>query len=115
MSVHREGTEPNSVDGPDHHHRDHIAHEDTADPAGDHTTQLSRVAKELTEAAAITDLFTRLLEAETGTNSVESHALGLAKERNVKEGKGELNVHKATARDPELVVDMLAVKLKYVK
>ena len=25
MSVHREGVEPNSVDGPDHHH-DHIAH-----------------------------------------------------------------------------------------
>ena len=24
MSVHREGVEPNSVDGPDHHH-DHIA------------------------------------------------------------------------------------------
>ena len=27
MSVHREGTEPNSVDGPDHHHHDHIAQE----------------------------------------------------------------------------------------
>ena len=26
MSVHREGVEPNSVDGPDHHH-DHIAQE----------------------------------------------------------------------------------------
>ena len=29
MSVHREGVEPNSVDGPDHHHHDHIAHDYT--------------------------------------------------------------------------------------
>ena len=27
MSVHREGVEPNSVDGLDHHHHDHITHE----------------------------------------------------------------------------------------
>ena len=44
---------------------------------------------------------------ETWTNSIE--------ERNVKEGKGNLNVSRDTARDPEVVVDLMEVRLKYVK
>ena len=95
--------------------RDHNSIGDTANLAGHHTTQLTQAARDLTEAAAVTDLFMRLLEAETGTNSIESQALSLAKERNVKEGKGSLNVSRDTARDPEVVVDLLEVRLKYVK
>ena len=61
----------------------------TANLAGHPTTQLTQAARDLTNAAAVTDLFLRLLEVKTGTNSIESQALSLAKERNVKERKGE--------------------------
>ena len=78
--------------------RDQISFGDTANLAGHHTTRLTRAARELTNAAAVTDLFTRLLEAETGTNSIESQALSLAKERNVKERKGNLNLSRDGGR-----------------
>ena len=94
---------------------DLISVEDTANLAGNLTTQLTQAARDLTKAAAVTDLFLRLVEAETGTNSIESQALSLARERNTKEGKGDLNVSRDTARDPEVVVDLLEVRLKYVK
>ena len=43
----------------------------TANPAGHPTTQLTQAARDLTNAAAMTDLFLRLLEVKTGTNSIE--------------------------------------------
>ena len=111
-SVHREGVDPNSMEGV----RDlnHIGVEATANLAGHPTTELTQAARDLTNAAAMTDLFLRLLEVETGTNSIESQALSLARERNMKERKGNLNLNRDTARDPEVVVDLLEVRLKYV-
>ena len=94
---------------------DHIDLGNTANLAGHPTTQLTQTARDLTNAAAMTDLFFRLLEVKTGTNSIESQALSLAKERNMKERKGTLNRSRDTARDPEVVVDLLEVRLKYVK
>ena len=49
--------------------RDHISFGDTANLAGHLTTRLTQAARDLTNASAVTDLFLRLLEAETGTNS----------------------------------------------
>ena len=86
----------------------------TANPAGEPTVQLTRSAENLTRAAAVTDLHLKLLEAGAGTNSVESHAMGLAKERNVKERRSFDNISRASARDEEMVSDILGVKLKYV-
>ena len=43
--------------------RDHNSFGDTANLAGHHTTRLTQAARDLTEAAAVTDLFLRLLEA----------------------------------------------------
>ena len=121
VAMRSEGDNPKSMEGvlgdrADHLAADHPFHHDvTAHPAVHPTTQLTQAARNLTKAAAITDLFTQLRDAGAGTNSVESQALGLAKERNVKEGNGDLNSSKAAARDPEMVRDMLDVKLKYVK
>ena len=69
------------------------ADDSTANHAGQQTTQLERKASALTEAAAVVDLFLKLLEAKVGTNAVEVHAESesMAKERNVKEGRGFLN------------------------
>lgn len=40
--------------------------------------------------------------------------MGLAKERNVKERRSFTNISRASARDEEMVSDILGVKLKYV-
>ena len=99
------------MDGLDNQINDKVA----ANLAGEPTVQLSRLAENLTQAAAVTDLHLKLLEAGAGTNSVESHAMGLAKERNVKERRSFTNISRAsTRRDKEMVSDILGVKLKYV-
>ena len=110
LSVHRVAVNANSMDGLEVSDNDKV----TANLAGEPTVQLSRLAENLTRAAAVTDLHLKLLEAGAGTNSVESHAMGLAKERNVKERRSFDNISRASARDEEMVSDILGVKLKYV-
>ena len=67
VSVHRVAVDANSMDGLEVSNNDKV----TANPAGEPTVQLSRLAENLTRAAAVTDLHLKLLEAGAGTNSVK--------------------------------------------
>ena len=88
----------------------------TADPAGVIPKELKEKARKMTEAAMIRKFYTNLARRKTGTHGVESKAYKFVLDRKSKEGvKVDTNEDIIGGRDPEMVVDMLNIKIKYAK
>ena len=78
--------------------------------------ELKDLAFKMTEAAMIHKFYLKLAKQKTGTHGVESKAFKMSKEKKSKEGlKVDPNESIVYGRDPEVVVDLLNIKIKYAK
>ena len=88
----------------------------TVDTTGVRLEELKDKAYKMTEAAIIHKFYLNLAQKEVGTHGVETKAFKLFKERRSKEGMTvDPNEDITTGRDPEMVVDLLKVKMKYAQ
>ena len=88
----------------------------TVDTTGVIPKELKDKAYKMTEAASIRRFYVNLAKKETGTKNLENRAYKLVRDRNSKEGvKFDPNENVFTGRDPEMVVDLINIKIKYAK
>ena len=96
--------------------RENVFSEYTVDSTGVILEELKEKAQKMTEAASLTKFYLNLAKIGVGTHSVESKAYKLVLDRNCKEGKkAELNDNIYSGRDPEMVDDLLKIKIKYAR
>ena len=88
----------------------------TVDATGVMIEELKEKARKMTEAAMILKFYSNLVKEKTGTNDIENKAYKFVKDRNSKEGvRFDPEEDIFEGRDPEMVVDLLMVKIKYAR